>query len=47
MVDTPAKMLRQYLVLTCGSDAAKAMTDPSKFGAILFGSDDAWPTDLD
>jgi uncharacterized protein (UPF0335 family) len=45
MVDTPAKMLRQYLVLTCGSDAAAAMTDESRFGAILFGSDDAWPSD--
>jgi uncharacterized protein (UPF0335 family) len=44
-VDTDEKALRQYVRLVCGDDAARAMTDASKFGAIMFGSDDAWPTD--
>jgi uncharacterized protein (UPF0335 family) len=44
-VNTDEKALRQYIRLTAGDDAAKAMTDASKFGAIMFGSDDAWPSD--
>jgi hypothetical protein len=46
MVDTPAKMLRQYLVLTCGSDAAAAMRNENDFGKILFGDSESWPTNM-
>jgi uncharacterized protein (UPF0335 family) len=45
MVDTDEKALRHYIRLTAGDDAARAMTDASQFGAILFGDADAWPTD--
>jgi uncharacterized protein (UPF0335 family) len=45
MVDSDEKTLRHYIRLTAGDDAAKAMRDSSQFGAILFGSDDAWPTE--
>jgi uncharacterized protein (UPF0335 family) len=44
-VDTDEKALRQYVRLVCGDDAAKAMTDASHFGAILFGDAESWPTD--
>jgi uncharacterized protein (UPF0335 family) len=44
-VDSDEKVLRQYVRLTAGDDAAKAMKDASHFGAIMFGDADAWPTD--
>jgi uncharacterized protein (UPF0335 family) len=46
-VDTDERALRKYIRLTAGDDAAQMMKDASQFGAILFGSDDAWPTDCD
>jgi uncharacterized protein (UPF0335 family) len=44
-VDSDEKALRQYIRLTAGDDAAKAMKDASNFGSILFGAADSWPTD--
>jgi uncharacterized protein (UPF0335 family) len=44
MVDTPTKMLRHYLVLTCGSEAAATMKDENDFGKILFGDAESWPS---
>ena len=39
------KILRQYLELLCGEEAAAAMRDESHFGTILFGQADSWPTE--
>jgi uncharacterized protein (UPF0335 family) len=47
MVNSDEKILRQYVRLVCGDDAASLMREASQFGAILFGSndDESWPTD--
>jgi hypothetical protein len=39
------KVLRKYLDLIVGPEAAAAMKDQEHFGAILFGAHDSWPTD--
>jgi uncharacterized protein (UPF0335 family) len=39
------KILRRYLDLIAGPEAASAMRDADHFGTILFGANDSWPTD--
>jgi hypothetical protein len=39
------KILRRYLDLMVGPEAARAMRDADHFSAILFGASDSWPTD--
>jgi hypothetical protein len=38
-VDSDEKILRQYIRLACGDEAASLMREASQFGAILFGTD--------
>jgi uncharacterized protein (UPF0335 family) len=44
-IDDDTKVLRRYLDLIVGPEAASAMKDQEHFGQILFGADDSWPTD--
>jgi hypothetical protein len=39
------KILRRYLDLMVGPEAAAAMRDADHFGTILFGQADSWPAD--
>jgi uncharacterized protein (UPF0335 family) len=39
------KILRRYLDLMVGPEAATAMRDADHFGTILFGAEDSWPTE--
>jgi uncharacterized protein (UPF0335 family) len=43
--DDDTKVLRKYLDLIVGPEAAAAMRDQDHFGSILFGADDSWPTE--
>jgi uncharacterized protein (UPF0335 family) len=44
-IDDDTKVLRKYLDLLCGSEAASAMRDVGHFGVILFGEADSWPSE--
>jgi hypothetical protein len=44
--DDDTKVLRKYVDLLCGPEAAAAMRDADHFGTILFGASDSWPTGL-